>query len=89
MNPRFLLATLLMLLLYTQSILAQEALPVGNHPPALEFPHFPNKLYAVVWRNWNLVSPERIALTVAATPKQIIETANAMGLLRPAVIARL
>lgn len=80
MNPRFLLATLLTLLLYTQSILAQEALPVGNHPPALEFPYFPNKLHAVVWRNWNLVSPERIALTVAATPKQIIETANAMGL---------
>lgn len=59
---------------------AQETLPVGSHPPALHFDHFPSKLYAVVWRNWNLVPTERIAKTVGSTAIQIRQLATAMGL---------
>lgn len=59
---------------------AQEGLPVGSHPAALEFEHFPNKSYAVVWRNWNLVPVERIALTIGTTPQQVIQMAADMGL---------
>ncbi len=67
-------------LLGVQVSKAQETLPVGNHPPALEYDHFPSKLYAVIWRNWNLVPVERIAATVGASAKQVGEMAAAMGL---------
>ncbi len=70
----------IIVLLSTLSVRAQETLPVGSHPPALDFPHFPSKLYAVVWRNWNLVPVERIATTVGASAQQIAAIATAMGL---------
>lgn len=77
-NILLLLVCFLMIGFYTGK--AQEALPLGSNPPALELDHFPNKLYAVVWRNWNLVSAERIALTIGATSKQVENLGAAMGL---------
>ncbi len=55
-------------------------LPVGSSPPAVSFPHFPDRLHAVVWRNWDLVPTERIARTVGATEAQINAVATSMGL---------
>lgn len=59
---------------------SQQILPVGNNPPSLSFDYFPNKAYAVVWRNWNVVDAERIALTLGCTQKQIQDMASDMGL---------
>ena len=73
-------AIVFFLLCYCNTVFSQDILPAGSHPPALAFKHFPGKLYAVIWRNWNLVPVERIALTVGATPKQIYTIAEAMGL---------
>ncbi|MGJ7030224.1 hypothetical protein [Niabella hirudinis] len=47
---------------------------------ALGFKHFPNALYAFVWRNWGLVPLGRMAATVNATPKQLGQIARFMGL---------
>ncbi|MBP1996303.1 hypothetical protein [Paenibacillus eucommiae] len=47
---------------------------------ALEFPHFPTRFQAVVWRNWGLVSPDRIAKVIGASSEQVIELAEEMGL---------
>lgn len=55
-------------------------LPVGSSPPAIVFSHFPDRLHAVVFRNWHLVAPGRIARTVGATEAQIIAMAASMGL---------
>ena len=55
-------------------------LPIGTHPPAIEFNYFPNKVYAVIWRNWNLVEPERIARTLSCNVKDVNEIAASMGL---------
>ncbi|MCO5240149.1 MAG: hypothetical protein M9904_08830 [Chitinophagaceae bacterium] len=77
---RFFLLMAVFICLCNGSLYAQNELPVGSHPPALQFDHFPGKLYAVVWRNWNLVTPERIALTIGATPRQVREIAALMGL---------
>ena len=55
-------------------------LPVGAHPPAIEFDYFPDRLHAVVWRNWGLVEPRRIAETVGGTAEQIVAIAESMGL---------
>lgn len=59
---------------------AQQQLPVGTHQPAIEFKHFPNRIYALVWRNWNLVEPARIALTIGCEAKDIMTIAASMGL---------
>ena len=59
---------LLFLIVITYTALpAQEQLPVGTNPPAIEFKHFPNPIYALVWRNWNLVEPARIYAPAACT----------------------
>ncbi len=55
-------------------------LPVGDAPKALALPHFPTLHQAVVWRNWNLVSPERLALVLGTTPQNILSCGTAMGL---------
>ncbi|MDD5664023.1 MAG: hypothetical protein PHT71_07190, partial [Victivallaceae bacterium] len=46
----------------------------------LEFMHFPTRMQAVIWRNWNIVSLKSLAFTLKATEKQIIDIASKMGL---------
>ncbi len=64
-------------------LLAADVLPVGAHPPALETPHFPDRLHAFVWRNWQLVEPQRLAQLVGTTAEKMEQIAASMGL--PAV----
>ena len=42
-----------------------ENLPRGDARPALDFPHFPTRQQAFVWRNWGLVSTERLAAVLS------------------------
>jgi len=55
-------------------------LPVGSAPEPLAFPHFPSRLHAVVWRNWQLVEPVRLAEVLGASEEQIVRLAKSMGL---------
>lgn len=55
-------------------------LPVGAAPAALDFPHFPDRLHAFVWRNWNLVETERLAKVVGTSAENVRAIAAAMGL---------
>src|SRR4051812_28539609 len=55
-------------------------LPVGSAPEPLAFPHFPSRLHAVVWRNWQLVEPARLAKVLGASEEQIVRLAESMGL---------
>lgn len=58
-------------------------LPTGSSPEPVPFPHFPDTLHTVVWRNWSLVPMERLAETLDATPAQLIEVGKRMGLPEP------
>ncbi|QDT17609.1 hypothetical protein [Alienimonas californiensis] len=58
----------------------EVVLPRGDQPPALAIDHFPSRLHAVVWRNWQILPAERIADAVGAEPAQIEELAASMGL---------
>ncbi|MDH7503735.1 MAG: hypothetical protein QHJ82_13615 [Verrucomicrobiota bacterium] len=60
--------------------LGAEDLPTGSAPPPVPCPHFPSRLHAFVWRNWQLVPAERMAAVVGATPAQIMAVGEAMGL---------
>ena len=51
-------------------------LPLGSHPPALDFPHFPTRWQAVVWRNWGLIPTERIARVLHAATETIEAAAD-------------
>lgn len=55
-------------------------LPRGVAQKALEFPHFPTRFQAVVWRNWGLVPVEKLAQVLDATRGQIEALASDMGL---------
>ncbi len=59
---------------------AEEPLPVGSHPAAIGVPHFPDRLHAFVWRNWQLVDPERLAEVVGTSPQNMTAIATSMGL---------
>ncbi|MBQ9875229.1 MAG: hypothetical protein IJM30_12285 [Thermoguttaceae bacterium] len=43
-------------------------------------PHFPSRVAAFVWRNWNLVDLDRAAETIGASPDDLKAIADAMGL---------
>jgi len=58
-------------------------LPKGSAPPALPLTHFPDRLHAFVWRNWQLVPADRLAKIVGAKPADILRVGRAMGLARP------
>jgi hypothetical protein len=59
---------------------AAEPLPVGSAPTPIGTPHFPSRLHAFVWRNWECCNLDRMAQTVEATPEQIAEIGSSMGL---------
>ncbi len=76
-----------MVLAISVSAFAQQAdrsqLPVGAAPTPIAVPHFPDRLHALVFRNWNVVDTQRIAKVVGATPEQISAIGQSMGLPPP------
>ncbi|MHC4518601.1 MAG: hypothetical protein ACYTAS_08440 [Planctomycetota bacterium] len=57
-----------------------EVLPTGSAPAALVFEHFPDRLHAFVWRNWELVSLERMGKVLQTSPQKVSEIGRSMGL---------
>jgi hypothetical protein len=59
---------------------AADPLPVGDQPAPVPAAHFPGRLEAVVWRNWGLVEPARLARVLGATEGQVRALGASMGL---------
>lgn len=57
-----------------------DELPVGSAPAALEFSHFPDRVHAFVWRNWEMVSLERMAEVLGTTAENVNKVGGSMGL---------
>lgn len=53
-------------------------LPKGT--PSAKYPHFPAPAFAVIWRNWGLVAPARIALALDTDEASVCRAAERMGL---------
>jgi hypothetical protein len=68
------------LLLTSAARSASDGLPAGDARPAIAFKHFPDRLHAFVWRNWEMVSLERMAQVLGTTPDKVRETGESMGL---------
>jgi hypothetical protein len=59
---------------------ADGMLAEGPPAPEMMFEHFPDRLHACVWRNWNLVPTAKLAKVLEATEPQIVALAASMGL---------
>ncbi len=59
---------------------AVDSLPVGAQPDALATPHFPDRLHAFVWRNWDLVDADRLGKVLGTTAANVTSIARSMGL---------
>ena len=70
----------LMILFGAKPSTADVTLPVGSAPEALDFPHFPDRLHAFVWRNWTAIEAERLAAVLGTTPENVRQIAESMGL---------
>src|SRR5436305_14161655 len=68
---------------------ASASLPDGDAPPALEFPHFPGRQYAFVWRNWGLFEPARLAAVLGTSQRNVTDLAGSMGLPPPGYMSSL
>lgn len=55
--------------------------PLDHNRQALTFDYFPDPFCTVIFRNWNLVSPEHLAKVLKTTPENIRNCAQAMGLM--------
>ena len=58
-------------------------LPEGSASPPVVFPHFPSRMHAFVWRNWQLVPVSQMAKVSKAKPEDILLTGKQMGLQEP------
>ena len=59
---------------------AETVLPEGAAPPAITSRHFPDRLPEFVWRNWNAVTPAKLAKLLGASVPDITALAVSMGL---------
>lgn len=76
--PKLLYAMVIMLIHI--SLVYADVLPTGNAPAAIGFKYFPDRVHAFVWRNWELVSLERMAEVLGTTPQNVREIGRSMGL---------
>jgi hypothetical protein len=55
-------------------------LPKGETKAPVEYPHFPTRWQAAVWRNWELVPPSRLAEVLGCSEPEIRQAAIDLGL---------
>lgn len=61
---------------------AVAGLPMGAAPAPLDAAWFPSRLHAFIWRNWGLVSTDRMAAVLGAKPADVARLGRSLGLER-------
>lgn len=74
------LLLLLQFCLFAAAVAADEVLPMGAAPPALDASHFPDRVHAFVWRNWNIVDADKLAAILHTSRENVEKLAESMGL---------
>jgi hypothetical protein len=65
---------------------AEAVLPEGSAPAPLVDRHFPDRVHAFVWRNWNAVEPAKLAKILGTSEENVRAMAVSMGLPPVAVV---
>lgn len=60
-----------------------QELPVGTEPKAMTFTHFPTRFQAVIWRNWEIISPATLGRVLKTDEATILKLAADLGLRVP------
>lgn len=63
--------------------LAAQLVPIEEgspEPVPIPEPHFPDRLYLFIWRNWELANTDRLAEVLETTPEKVLEIGASMGL---------
>jgi hypothetical protein len=68
---------------HSPRLMTAADLPMGGAPLPVAAPHFPDRLHAFVWRNWQLVPARRMAEVVGASRGDIVRLGQSMGLRGP------
>lgn len=76
----FATVSILSLILIGVHAAAADSLPPADPRPPVAIDHFPDRLHAFVWRNWEMVSLERMAEVLRTTPDRVREVGLSMGL---------
>ena len=61
----------------------ESILPTGSAPAPIDAPHFPDRVHAFVFRNWQAVEPARIAKVLGTSVANVQAIADSMGLPAP------
>jgi len=69
-----------MLVIMIHLAFSAHVLPETSGDAPVPFPHFPDRVHAFVWRNWDLVPVERMAEVLGTTPDNVCEIGHRMGL---------
>ncbi|HOJ31951.1 MAG TPA: hypothetical protein PKY35_04580 [Candidatus Hydrogenedentes bacterium] len=72
-----------MLILVFEMLFGAHALPEPVASPPVRLPHFPDRVHAFVWKNWQLVPAEKMALVLGTTPENVVGLGRSMGLSGP------
>ncbi len=65
---------------------SETVLPEGSAPAPLVSRHFPDRVHAFVWRNWDAVEPSKLAKILETSVDNVVALATSMGLPRTATI---
>src|SRR5438874_8474558 len=65
-----------------------SALPKGPTPAPVSLPHFPDRMHAFVWRNWELVPIRTLARVLGTSVANVAALAAGMGLPKQPRISR-
>ncbi|MCC6486335.1 MAG: hypothetical protein IT364_02445, partial [Candidatus Hydrogenedentes bacterium] len=75
-----------MLIFILSALVSATQLPTGPTPEPVPLPHFPDRVHAFVWRNWELVPAADMARVLGAREEDVRALGRAMGLGEPPVI---
>ena len=59
---------------------SETVLPQGSAPAAIVDRHFPDRVHAFVWRNWNVVESSQLAKILGTSVDNVNSLAASMGL---------
>jgi len=77
---RFLTSGVILIIAINGVFASDTPLPQGDASPPVKIPHFPDRLHAFVWWNWNVVEPAKLAKVVGTSKHNIVSVAKSMGL---------
>ena len=84
------MAIISLILITGTNVTADEVVLLeGSAPLPIEAGHFPSRVHAFVWRNWESVDLDRMAEVLETSPENVARLGESMGLPKHQPISKL